>query len=127
MSHQDQFFNLTALTKTLRGPSGPFFISMSKKIIMWGESIIPLLVSSYEDKLIETDDPRSNEFVQYFDQLVKKYPFIKEGHWESVYIWLVITKMGNIEGWDTFTGNPKIFVDEVEKRIKRLFPNLLNN
>ena len=43
---------------------------------------------------------------------------------ESIYIWLIITKMGSIEGWDTFTGHPKLLTDEIEKRIQRLFPNL---
>ena len=97
---------------------------MKNKIHMWGENIIPKFISDYEEKIEETNDPRSKEFMKNFDALVKKYPFIKEGKRESVYIWLIITKMGSIEGWDKFTGHPKLFTDEIEKRIQRLFPNI---
>ena len=97
---------------------------MKNNIHIWGENIIPKLVSDYDENIDETNYTRSKEFMKYFDALVKKYPFIKEGKRESIYIWLIITKMSSIEGWDTFTGNPKLFTDEIEKRIQRLFPNL---
>ena len=97
---------------------------MKNKIHMWGENIIPTFVSIFEEEEISTSDQRTNEFMQHFDALVRKYPFIKEDKRESVYIWLIITKMGTIEGWDNFKGNPKLFTDEVEKRILRLFPNI---
>lgn len=91
---------------------------------MWGENIIPIFISSFEEDQSLSNHPRVNEFMKYFNELVEKYPFIKEGKKESVYIWLVITKMGTIEGWDYFEGNPKLFIDEIEKRIQRLFPNI---
>ena len=63
---------------------------------MWGENIIPKFVSDYDEKIEETNDQKSKEFMKYFDELVKNYPFIKEGKRESIYIWLIITKMGSV-------------------------------
>ncbi len=97
---------------------------MKNKIHMWGENIIPYFTSIFNEEDSSSYDPRVNEFMKHFDALVKKYPFIKEDKKESVHIWLVITKMGTIEGWDHFEGNPKLFIDEIEKRIQRLFPNI---
>ena len=78
---------------------GPFFYpNMKNKIHMWGENIIKKFVSDYDDKMEATNDPRSKEFMKHLDALVKKYLFIKEGKKESIYIWLIITKMGSIEG-----------------------------
>ena len=64
----------------------------------------------------------NNELQYYSDK--DSTAFIKEGKRESIHIWLIITKMGTIEGWDNFRGNPKLLTAEVEKRIRRLFPNI---
>ena len=58
---------------------------MTKKIIMWAENMPPtcfLLQSKFNYK----EDSSSNEFMKHFDKLVEKYPIIKEGEKECLYL-----------------------------------------
>ena len=93
---------------------------------MWGENFIPELSSFIDD---EDDNmiifkPYIDEFLHQFGKLVKKYPFLETGSDESCHMWLVIMKMYKTENWEYFDGNPIHFINEVDKRIERLFPNL---
>ena len=99
---------------------------MTKKISMWAENMLPTLVSFYNQSLTIKEDSSSNEFMKHFDKLVGKYPIIKEGEKESIYIWLIIMKMTRIESYKYNDKKPKEFINEIERRILRLFPKIIS-
>ena len=99
---------------------------MTKKISMWAENMLPTLVSFYNQSLTIKEDLSSNEFMKHFDKLVEKYPIIKEGEKESIYIWLIILKMATLESHKYSHKKPKAFINEIERRILRLFPKIIS-
>ena len=98
---------------------------MKNEIVYWGQNFIPQLSQWIKD----TDDKNEKDiemFMSKFDQLVERYPFMKSEKEESIHILLVIYKMTEIEGWKFFEGDPQYFINEIEKRINRLFPDIVS-
>lgn len=96
---------------------------MKNEIVYWGQNFIPQLSQWIKN----TDDNNEKDiemFMSKFDQLVERYPFMKSEKEESIHIWLVIYKMTEIEGWKFFEGDPQYFINEIENRINRLYPEI---
>ena len=89
-------------------------------------------------KGLEKYMPPIEDFIKYMEEnkeknfedeaskyFMKKYPMIKNNMHVKSTMFLIGVKMLVVEGWQEINDS-KLFYEELERRLKRLFPKLIN-
>ena len=89
-------------------------------------------------KSLEKYMPPIEDFIKYMEEnkeknfedeaskyFMKKYPMIKNNMHVKSTMFLIGVKMLVVEGWQEINDS-KLFYEELERRLKRLFPKLIN-
>ena len=88
-----------------------------------GKHLPPLTLEEFTKYLEESKGSKfEDEASRYF---IEKYPMIKNDPHIKSNMFIVGTKMLIVEGWKE-KDNSKLFYEELERRLKRLFPNKIN-
>ena len=88
-----------------------------------GKHLPPLTIEEFTKYLEESKGSKfEDETSRYF---IEKYPMIKNDPHIKSNMFIVGAKMLIVEGWKE-KDNSKLFYEELERRLKRLFPNKIN-
>jgi len=88
-----------------------------------GKHLPPLTLEEFRKYLEESKGSKfEDEASRYF---IEKYPMIKNDPHIKSNMFIVGAKMLIVEGWKE-KDNSKLFYEELERRLKRLFPNKIN-
>ncbi len=86
-----------------------------------GKHLPPLTLEEFTKYLEESKGSKfEDEASKYF---IEKYPMIKNDMHIKSTMFLIGVKMLVVEGWQE-KDNSKLFYEELERRLKRLFPKL---
>ena len=86
-----------------------------------GKYLHPLTLEEFTKYLEESKGSKfEDEASRYF---IEKYPMIKNDPQVKSNMLLIGLKMLVVEGWQE-KDNSKLFYEELERRLKRLFPNI---
>jgi len=89
-----------------------------------GKYLPPLTLEEFTKYLKESKESKfEDEASRYF---IEKYPMIKNDPHIKSTMFIVGAKMLILEGWQEID-NSKLFYEELEKRLKRLFPNKIKS
>ena len=100
----------------------------NKKMIHLGEALgkhlPPLTLEEFTKFFKENEESKfKDETSRYF---IEKYPMIKNDPQVKSNMLLIGLKMLVVEGWQE-KDNSKLFYEELERRLKRLFPNKIKS
>ena len=88
-----------------------------------GKYLPPLTLGEFTKHFKENEETNfEDEASRYF---IEKYPMIQNDPHVQSNMLLIGLKMLVVEGWQE-KDNSKLFYEELERRLKRLFPNLIN-